>query len=217
MINCILFDLDGTIVDTNELIISSFTYALQQHALPVLTREEMIPHMGTTLQHQMRVFSGLEDVSGLELSYRAFNVEHHDALVRSFPRVNETLDKLREQGIRMGVVTTKIRPTTIKALERFDLLQYMEVIVTVNDVEHPKPHPEPVQTAIRQLQADPARTLMVGDSAVDIQSAQAAGVKSAAVAWSLKGEAVLRAYHPDYVIHDMTDLLGIVAQEKSER
>lgn len=68
MINCILFDLDGTIVDTNELIISSFTYALQQHALPVLTREEMIPHMGTTLQHQMRVFSGLEDVSGLELS-----------------------------------------------------------------------------------------------------------------------------------------------------
>lgn len=175
MIECVLFDLDGTIVDTNELIISSFMYALKDNGLAPLTREEIIPHMGTTLQQQMRVFSGLEDVNGtLEKSYRSYNNEHHDELVRSFPLVKETIEELSRRGIKLGIVTTKIRPTTIKTLERFDLLKYMDTIVTVNDVTEPKPHPEPVLTAVKNLGVDPRKTLMIGDSAVDIQSAKAA-------------------------------------------
>lgn len=168
--------------------------------------------MGTTLQQQISTFSGLVDTSALELSYRAYNNAHHDELVAAFPRVNETMDELLRRGIKLGIVTTKIRPTTLRALEMFDLLKYMETIVTVNDVEHAKPHPEPVLTAVRNLNADPQRTLMVGDSAVDIQSAQAAGVRVAAVAWSLKGEETLRKYNPDYIIQDMADLLTIVEQ-----
>lgn len=216
MIECVLFDLDGTIVDTNELIINSFMHALKQNALTPLSREQIIPHMGTTLQQQMRTFSGLEDVSKLELSYRSYNYEHHDSLVRPFPHVNETMEELRRRGIKMGIVTTKIRPTTLKALEMFDLLQYMDTIVTINDVTEPKPHPEPVLTAVRNLGVDLQRTLMVGDSAVDIQSAKAAGVYAVAVAWSLKGEETLRKYDPDYIIHDMTELYDIVEQGKNE-
>ncbi|MCL6603945.1 MAG: pyrophosphatase PpaX [Paenibacillus sp.] len=216
MIECVLFDLDGTIVDTNELIINSFMHALKQNALTPLSREQIIPHMGTTLQQQMRTFSGLEDVSKLELSYRSYNYEHHDSLVRPFPHVNETMEELRRRGIKMGIVTTKIRPTTLKALEMFDLLQYMDTIVTINDVTEPKPHPEPVLTAVRNLGVDLQRTLMVGDSAVDIQSAKAAGVYAVAVAWSLKGEETLRKYDPDYIIHDMTELYDIVEQGKNQ-
>jgi pyrophosphatase PpaX len=211
-IECVLFDLDGTIVDTNELILNSFLYALQHNNLPLLSREEMIPHMGTTLQHQMRVFSGLEDVSILEQAYRSYNYEHHDVLIRSFPHVNETMEELARQGIKMGIVTTKIRPTTLKALEMFDLLKYMDTIVTVNDVTEPKPHPEPVLTALQNLNADPERTLMVGDSTVDIQSAKAAGVRAVAVAWSLKGEETLSKYDPDYIIHDMKEICELVDQ-----
>ncbi|KGE19863.1 pyrophosphatase PpaX [Paenibacillus wynnii] len=216
MIECVLFDLDGTIVDTNELIINSFMHALKQNSLPLLSREQIIPHMGTTLQQQMRAFSGLEDVSKLELSYREFNYEHHDALVRPFPQVNETMEELRRRGIKMGIVTTKIRPTTIKALEMFDLMQYMDTIVTVNDVTEPKPHPEPVLTAVHNLGVDLRKTLMVGDSAVDIQSAKSAGVVAAGVAWSLKGEEILRKYEPDYIIHDMAEILAIVEQGTNE-
>lgn len=84
MIECVLFDLDGTIVNTNELIISSFMHALKENNLPALTREEIIPHMGTTLQQQMSAFSGLQDTSVLELSYRSYNYAHHDELIRSF-------------------------------------------------------------------------------------------------------------------------------------
>ena len=216
MIECVLFDLDGTIVDTNELIINSFMHALKQNDLTALTREQIIPHMGTTLQQQMRVFSGLEDVSGLEQSYRSYNYEHHDSLIRPFQHVNETMEELRRRGIKMGIVTTKIRPTTIKALEMFDLLQYMDTIVTVDDVTEPKPHPEPVLTAVRNLGVDLRKTLMVGDSAVDIQSAKAAGVYVAGVAWSLKGEETLRKYEPDYIIHDMKDICHIVEQGTKE-
>ncbi len=212
MIEYVLFDLDGTIVNTNELIINSFMHALKENNLPPLSREQIIPHMGTTLQQQISTFSGLVDTSALEKSYRAFNNAHHDELIASFPRVNETMDELLRRGIKLGIVTTKIRPTTLRALEMFDLLKYMETIVTVNDVEHAKPHPEPVLTALRNLNADPQRTLMVGDSTVDIQSAQAAGVRVAGVSWSLKGEETLRKYHPDYIIQDMTDLLTIVEQ-----
>lgn len=212
MIEYVLFDLDGTIVNTNELIINSFMHALKENNLPPLSREQIIPHMGTTLQQQISTFTGLVDTSVLEKSYRAYNNAHHDELIASFPRVNETMDELLRRGIKLGIVTTKIRPTTLRALEMFDLLKYMETIVTVNDVEHAKPHPEPVLTALRNLNADPKHTLMVGDSAVDIQSAQAAGVRVAGVSWSLKGEETLRKYHPDYIIHDMSDLLTIVEQ-----
>lgn len=216
MIECVLFDLDGTIVDTNELIISSFMYALKDNGLAPLTREEIIPHMGTTLQQQMRVFSGLEDVNGtLEKSYRSYNNEHHDELVRSFPLVKETIEELSRRGIKLGIVTTKIRPTTIKTLERFDLLKYMDTIVTVNDVTEPKPHPEPVLTAVHNLGVDPRKTLMIGDSAVDIQSAKAAGVY-AGVSWSLKGEDTLRKYDPDFIIHNMKDIIEIMERGTNE-
>ncbi|MDH6429620.1 pyrophosphatase PpaX [Paenibacillus sp. FSL R5-0887] len=217
MIECVLFDLDGTIVDTNELIISSFMYALKDNGLAPLTREEIIPHMGTTLQQQMRVFSGLEDVNGtLEKSYRSYNNEHHDELVRSFPLVKETIEELSRRGIKLGIVTTKIRPTTIKTLERFDLLKYMDTIVTVNDVTEPKPHPEPVLTAVHNLGVDPRKTLMIGDSAVDIQSAKAAGVYAAGVSWSLKGEDTLRKYDPDFIIHNMKDIIEIMERGTNE-
>ncbi|MEF2969149.1 pyrophosphatase PpaX [Paenibacillus sp. M1] len=214
MINTVLFDLDGTIIDTNELIITTFLHVLGNHfpANPY-TREEIIPHMGRTLEEQMQTFSGRQEVGELVLDYRAFNTLHHDEMVKEFPRVNEVIGKLHERGIKLGVVTTKIKPTALRALELFSLKQYMDTIVTVQDVEHPKPHPEPVLTAIANLGADPGHTLMVGDSAADIQSAKAAGVKAAGVAWSLKGAEVLKQYDPDYILEDMTDLYGILGWE----
>lgn len=214
MINTILFDLDGTIIDTNDLIINTFLHVLEQHfPQQKYTREQIIPHMGLTLEQQMQTFSGREEVTELVADYRTYNNLHHDTLIREFPRVKEVIAKLHERGITMGIVTTKIKPTTIRALDYFGLKEYMSTIVTVQDVTHPKPHPEPVLTALRNLGADPDKTLMVGDSAADIQSAKAAGVKAAGVAWSLKGVDVLQQYNPDYILEDMTDLYGVLGWE----
>ncbi|PQP86794.1 pyrophosphatase PpaX [Paenibacillus sp. AR247] len=213
MIDTVLFDLDGTIIDTNELIISSFMHVLEKHVQPPLTREVIIPKMGMTLEQQLQFFSGSEDVTHFHQAYRTYNDAHHDEMVQPFPHVLEVIKELSRRGITMGVVTTKNKPGTFRVLEMFGLDKYMKAIVTVMDVEHPKPHPEPVLMAIKQLGADPEATLMVGDSPVDIQSAKAAGARSAGVAWSLKGEKVLREYNPDYILHDMTDLYSLVEQE----
>ncbi|MEK5639673.1 pyrophosphatase PpaX [Paenibacillus rhizosphaerae] len=213
MIDTVLFDLDGTIIDTNELIISSFMHVLEKHVPTPLTREVIIPKMGMTLEQQLQFFSGSEDVTHFHQAYRTYNDAHHDEMVQPFPHVLEVIKELDRRGITMGVVTTKNKPGTFRVLEMFGLDKYMKAIVTVMDVEHPKPHPEPVLMAISQLGADPAATLMVGDSPVDIQSAKAAGARSAGVAWSLKGEKVLREYNPDYILHDMTDLYSLVEQE----
>lgn len=213
MIDTILFDLDGTIVDTNELIIASFMHVMNHS----LTREEIIPHMGTTLEHQLRTFSGQEDVAPLVKAYREYNSLHHDEMVAPFPEVNEVLARLQAQGIKMGVVTTKIRATTTRVLGLFDLDQYMQVIVTLDDVEHPKPDAEPIRKALEALGSAPERTLMVGDSPADLKSATAAGVQSAAVAWSLKGEQELSKYEPTFVIHRMSDLYNLVLADPVDR
>ncbi|RUT31963.1 pyrophosphatase PpaX [Paenibacillus zeisoli] len=214
MIETVLFDLDGTIVNTNELIITSFLHVMDKHyPEPPFTREQIIPHMGLTLEQQLRQFTGREDVAELVTDYRAYNMLHHDALVREFPNVHKVISRLHAKGITLGVVTTKMKPSTILALETFDLLKFMKEIVTLNDVENPKPHPEPVLTAIQRLGADPKTTLMVGDSPADLQSARAAGVQSAGVAWSLKGAEVLKKYDPDYILNDMTDLYGVLGME----
>ncbi|GAA0135311.1 pyrophosphatase PpaX [Paenibacillus sp. YSY-4.3] len=211
-IDTVLFDLDGTIVDTNELIIASFQHVLDKHKQPH-TREQIIPYMGMTLEQQFQAFSGWEDVAELVTDYRSFNTMHHDTMVKGFPHVDEVISTLKEKGIKLGIVTTKIRPSTMRVLELFGLLKYMDTIVTVQDVTHPKPHPEPVLMAMKQLDADPKRTLMVGDSPADIKSAQAAGALSAAVAWSLKGAEELKKYNPDYILEDMLDLYGILGWE----
>ncbi|WP_409343930.1 pyrophosphatase PpaX [Paenibacillus sp. MBLB4367] len=209
MIKTILFDLDGTIVNTNELIIASFLHALEGQTPQPVGREHIVPNMGRPLVEQMRYFSGREQVDDLVNVYREYNVRRHDELVEEFPYVREVLAGLHASGIRMGVVTSKIRLTTEMGLKLLGLNEYLDTIVTVEDVAEPKPSPEGILRAMGELGAERTSTLMVGDSQYDILAAQNAGVKAAGVAWTLKGEAFLQGYKPDYMLHDMRELLAI--------
>lgn len=212
-IKTMLFDLDGTIIDTNELIIRSFIESLKGVVPESFGREHIIPSMGQPLTDQMRLFSGLEEVSDLVAAYREVNLRLHDEFVKSFDYVNEVLETLHGKGIQIGVVTTKMRLTTERGLKYVGLADYIDAIVTIDDVVNPKPHPEPVSMAIKLLGADPATTIMVGDSTVDMQSAKAAGTLAIGVAWSLKGERILKDAGADHVIHDMRDLYSFVGME----
>lgn len=215
----VLFDLDGTIVDTNELIIQSFLHTLEGVTDEPFTREKIIPHMGFPLVEQLRFFTGLDEVDELMAKYRKFNVEKHDELVREFPHVREVLAALRDARVRMGVVTNKMRNTTMMGLKLCGLEPFIETVVTVEDVARGKPHPDPVLKALEQMGAKAEHALMVGDSQYDIIAAREAGVASAAVAWSLKDEAYLRSHNPDYFIRDMRELLQIVGikRDSSEK
>ncbi|KRE48163.1 pyrophosphatase PpaX [Paenibacillus sp. Soil522] len=213
-IKTMLFDLDGTIIDTNELIIRSFIEALQGVAPEGFGREHIIPSMGQPLTDQLKLFSGLEDVTQLVAAYREVNLRLHDEYVKAFDYVNEVIEKLHGQGIQIGVVTTKMRLTTERGLKYTGLYDYIDAIVTIDDVVNPKPHAEPVSKAIGLLEADPSSTIMVGDSIVDIESAIAAGTIAVGVAWSLKGEQILKEAGAHHVINDMRDLYAFVGLER---
>lgn len=212
MIRTVLFDLDGTILDTNELIFRSFEYAWARKGHTDVSREKLTPYMGGTLTDMFREVTGVGDAEVEELIglYREFNWAHHDELVTAYPHVNEVMGALQAAGVRMGVVTTKIRKTSEMGLKLCGLDGYIETIVSLDDVQHPKPHPEPVLKALDAMRADPATTVMVGDSKGDLLAARAAGVRSIAVGWTIKSREELNRCEPDYWIEDMKDLLPIV-------
>ncbi|PYI51299.1 pyrophosphatase PpaX [Paenibacillus flagellatus] len=209
-IAAMLFDLDGTIVDTNELIIQSFLHTLEGETEEPFTRERIVPHMGFPLLEQLRFFTGKEDVDELVVKYRQFNLSRHDELVTEFPHVREVLAELRGRGVKLGVVTNKMRQTTLMGLKLCGLEPYMEAIVTVDDVTRGKPDPEPVTKGLERLGVSAGETLMIGDSQYDIVAGREAGTRTAGVSWSLKGETYLRSFKPDYIIRDMRELLDIV-------
>ena len=210
MIDTVLFDFDGTIIDTNDLIITTFLHVLEGKTAAPFTREHILPYMGQPLVDQLKLFSGQEEVEELVAAYREYNLSVHDEMIREFPHVREVLYLMHSKGIKLGIVTNKMKLTTDKGLRYFGLEHLMDAVITMNEVTVGKPDPQGVKLAVELLKADPKKTLMVGDSQYDLQAAQRAGVKSAGVAWSLKGEAYLNQFEPDYMLHDMRDLLPIV-------
>ncbi|MDR6555042.1 pyrophosphatase PpaX [Paenibacillus qinlingensis] len=219
MIQTVLFDLDGTIVDTNELIVQSFLHSLEGETPEPVSRELIIPNMGRPLVEQMEFFTGRKEVEALITKYREFNLSKHDELVKEFPNVRTVMAKLHEKGIKIGIVTSKIRLTTLMGLKLCGLDSYISVIVTVDDVKEPKPSPEGIIAALKELGSKAEEAMMVGDSHYDIEAAQNAGVTSVGVSWSWKGRSYLEQYNPDHIVDDMFDLLplvGISAEVKAD-
>lgn len=208
--NTLLFDLDGTIVDTNELIINSFLHTLEKYYPGKYNREALVPHFGKPLYDQMVIFGDEEKAEEMVNVYREYNIQTHDEMVKEFPYVNNVLKELYDMGLTLGVVTTKMSKTALMGLKLFHLDRLMSTVVTYEDTELHKPQPEPVLLAMERLKADPKTTLMVGDSQYDIQAAQNAGITSVGVAWSIKGRDLIDTFKPDYVLEDFRDLIPIV-------
>lgn len=215
MIHTMLFDLDGTILDTNELIIQSFLHTFEGVTQEPVTRGHIIPNMGRPLVEQMQFFSGRDAVEDLVQKYRKFNIDKHDALVKEFPYVRETLERLHAAGIKLGVVTSKVRVTTEMGLKLCGIYDYFGAIVTVDEVERAKPDPEGIRKALKLLGSDESGAIMVGDSHYDLEAASNAGIPSVGVSWSLKGVPYLRQYNPTYIIDDIRELLPIAGVEES--
>lgn len=208
-INTILFDLDGTLIDTNELIISSFLHTLNKFYPGQYQREDVFPFMGPTLHE---TFSGIDQERVQELidTYREYNISNHDLLVKEFEGVFETVQWLKQEGYKLGIVTTKMSNVVMMGLKLTKLDQFFDVIVAIDHVTNPKPHPEPIEKALQQLDAKPEEALMVGDNHHDIVGGKNAGTKTAGVAWSAKGRKHLAKYEPDFMLEKMSDLRGIL-------
>ncbi|MBO8176182.1 MAG: pyrophosphatase PpaX [Bacillus sp. (in: Bacteria)] len=212
-ITTLLFDLDGTLIDTNELIISSFIHTLNHYYPDQYKREDVLPFMGPPLADTfMKIDS--ERVDEMIERYRKYNLENHDLLVKEFDGVYETIQALHEQGYKMAIVSTKIRDTVIKGLRLTKLDKFFDVVVGLDDVKHAKPDPEPLQKALQQLGSTPDEALMIGDNSHDILGGKNAGTKTAGVAWSAKGKEYLAQFEPDYILEHIQDLFDILQVSK---
>lgn len=208
-IRTILFDLDGTLINTNELIIASFMHTLKKHTGRTYQREEILPFIGPPLYDSFHQIDP-NKVEAMVATYREHNIANHEHYVVAYPTVVETMHKLKEKGYQLAIVTTKMKDTAMLGLEITGMKDVFETIVGLDDVTNAKPHPEPIIQALTKLDALPQHAMMVGDNYHDIEAGQNAGVRTAGVAWSIKGAAALSAYQPDYMLEEMKDLLTIL-------
>lgn len=204
----LLFDLDGTLLDTNELIIESFLYVLGEKFPGKYSRETVLPFLGPPL---FETFDAIDPAltETLTASYRKWNLERHDQMVAPFDGVVETLRQLKKDGFKLAIVSTKRREMIDRGLRLIECETLFDTIVGFEDVTRTKPDPEPIQIALQRIGANKEDALMIGDNFHDIEGGQRAGVDTAAVAWSLKGESFLAAYNPTYMLHQMSELLDI--------
>lgn len=207
-IETVLFDLDGTLIDTNELINVSFAHTFKAYNL-TFTEEEILSFNGPPLRSTFeQINPDLADE--MVKTYREHNHDLHEEYVKVFPNVIETLDALKKNNIPIGIVTAKMRDGVDLGLKITGLDQYFDTVITVDDVVHSKPHPESVLKAMNELKGKVETTIMVGDNYHDIEAGQNAGMKTAGVAWTSKGKDYLASFEPTYMLEDMRELLEIV-------
>jgi pyrophosphatase PpaX len=210
-IRTVLFDLDGTLIDSVRLILDSYHHTLAAHGLPPRTDEEWLRGVGTPLTAQFAEWSGdRAQLEAMIATYREYNLKHHDRMVSVYPGVVDAVRALRETGVRTGLVTSKNRLGALRGLTLVRLETMMDVLVCADEVTNPKPHPEPVEKAVALLGADPATTVYVGDSIHDMQSGRAAGVRTVAVLWGPFGRSHLEGAKPDYWVETPGELVALV-------
>jgi len=207
-IRSVLFDLDGTLIDTNRLIIESFQYTLRKHLGKEVPIVEIVSTFGRPLIEVLRHFSSEKAEEMLE-TYRNYNESRHDATTTLIPGVHETLSALKKAGFSLAVVTSKRRGLALRGLRLFKLEGYMEAIVTLEDTARHKPEPDPVLKALQILRVNPWEALMVGDSPMDLASGRAAGTYTAAALWSALPHELLLKEKPDFLLTKITELLEI--------
>lgn len=206
-----LFDLDGTLLDSVELILSSYRHTLRAHRNEVPPDSVWLAGLGTPLRAQFRQFSNDdEEIAAMVATYREYNLAHHDAMARPFPGVPETVRALAAKGARIGLVTSKLRAGAFRGIARLGLETEIETTIGADDVgDLHKPHPEPVRAALRALGQPAASAVFVGDSPHDMAAGRSAGVATAAVMWGPFSADALEEYRPDHWINDPGELLPL--------
>jgi pyrophosphatase PpaX len=204
----ILFDLDGTLIDSIELIVRSFQHATETHLGAPLTREEIIPTIGRSLTGELeRIAPG--SGAALLVTYRAFMFANHDAFVTVYPGIFDLLTALRARGLPTGIVTSKARISAAPSFARFLLDREMSAIVVEDDTARHKPHPDPLLHAARLLGLAPAACWYIGDSTHDMIAARAAGMTGIGAAWG-PNHATALAPLADAVAETPADVLALI-------
>ncbi|MEG0773366.1 pyrophosphatase PpaX [Clostridium sp.] len=209
MIKGILFDLDGTLINTNNLIIKSFKYVFKEHLNLEVENSEIIQYFGEPLSYTMAKYTNNE-VEILVNKYIEYSLAIHDEFTEGFKGVEEGLIKLKKCGYKLAVVTSKRRNTALRGLRLFNLEKYFDVLISPEDTLKHKPHGEPVLKACELLELNPEEVIMVGDSHNDILCGINAGSKTCLVKYTAIPIENLLIHNPDFMVDSIEEIINII-------
>lgn len=210
-IKAVLYDFDGTLADSTELILRSFRHTMATHLGAAPPDEEWLSGFGTPLETQIRRFARSESEHRAMLeTYRAYQNLQYRTLLRPFPGALEAVSALSRRGVPLAIVTSRLRESTLRGIELCGLVDLFPEVVTPEDVTHAKPHPEPVLRALDRLGVAAEETLFVGDSPHDMAAGRAAGTWTAAALWGPFPHDALLAERPDHMLRTQEEVLGLV-------
>ena len=209
--HALLFDLDGTLIDSIGLLLESMRFAFAgRERAP--TTEAWVAGIGTPLRTQLAEWcDGEAEVESLVVRYREYQTIHLPRLTTAYPGVLDMMQWARAQGHATALVTSKGRGMTARSLEHVGLVGAFDAIVTFEETARHKPLPDPVLLALERLALPASGALFVGDSPHDMHSGRAAGVRTAAAQWGPFSRAELAIAAPDFWMNSMTELPSIVA------
>jgi pyrophosphatase PpaX len=208
MYKAFLFDMDGTLVDSFDLIYESFNAALKDYDKRTLTKAEFDKKLfgkpvDSTITRLLGI-TGDEEHQAILKSFEKHWFAGLDSL-KVFKNVQQTLEALKRKGIRLGVVSTSPRAVISETLKHAGVLDYFEVLIGEEDAENKKPHHEPVTNALIALGLEPGDAVFVGDTIYDVQAGKAAGCRTVFLLNDYNGD-VLEKETPDLVIRDISEL-----------
>lgn len=206
-IKALLFDVDGTLLDTRDFIINATEHALRTHGFEVPTREYISRQVGIAFPQYYEIFTGIKGTQHLEDTHREYQMANYH-LVNCFPNTVSTVRTLAERGYQLAAVTSRSKKTSFETLRLTGLEEWFKVVISYEDVKQFKPHPEPILKALEKLGLSPAEAAMIGDGHVDVEAGKSAGTKTVRAAYGFHTER-LEEPVPDFIIHDIAELLNI--------
>lgn len=210
--NTIIFDFDGTLADTNKIIMDAW-----QEAYRILTNhegneEEIKATYGEPLALSLeKAFPDVPVEESIKI-YRGYQKDRYEETLEPFDGMVDLIKSLKDAGCKVGIVTSRRKQSTMIGLEKFGIVPYLDGIITDEDCKKHKPDPAPMYAALKKLNADPSETLMIGDTLFDIRCAHNAGVRAVHVGWAmaLSDPPEEGPDKPDYIIEKAEDLMKII-------
>ncbi|MBW1760788.1 MAG: HAD-IA family hydrolase [Deltaproteobacteria bacterium] len=205
-----LFDLDGTLLDSIALILTSFHHTSRLHLERELPDSYWLEGTGTPLREQLRkVARSKEELAAMLDTYLGYNLSHHDELAKPYPGVVDVVRTLHARGAKLALVTSKLSRGAERGLHLLGLEEELSVRVCADDVDHGKPHPAPVLMALDALGSSPDDALFIGDSHHDIEAGRRAGVTTVAVTWGPLPRERLASAKPDHWLEEPRQLFEL--------
>ncbi len=201
----IIFDIDGTLTSTNELIFATFNHVAEKYLNRKYSKEEIISLFGPTEDYILKNWMG-DNYADARKDYYNFYSSNHEEMAGIFPGLKELIQSIKSKQVPLAIYTGKGRDSTEITLEKIGVKDYFDLIISGDDVKIHKPSPEGIERFVEMFNLNKENVLMIGDAPADVQASRSAGVKCASVLWDSYARDEVAKMGADYIFETVEEL-----------